>query len=60
MYINAANINVAQFVLFTVLLDFSHLYVWKQQKKIQMSGHVKTSPGPENTRIAHHYLRLNI
>ncbi len=40
---------VAQSVLFTVLLDFSHLYVYKQLKKAQMSGHVKTSPGPQNT-----------
>ncbi len=43
------HIIVAHFVLFTVLLDFSHLYVYKQLKKLQMSGHVKTSPGPQNT-----------
>lgn len=43
MYINVDNIIVAQFVLFTVLLDLLAAYVYK---------HVRTSPGPQITLTA--------
>ena len=42
------HIIVAQFVLITVLLDFSHVSIYKQLKKAQKSGDVKISPGPQN------------
>ncbi len=35
--------------MITVLLNVNHWYVYKQLKKAQMSGHVETSPGPQNT-----------
>ena len=43
-----SHIIVAQFVLITVLLDFSHVSIYKQLKKAQKSGDVKISPGPQN------------
>ncbi len=44
-----SRIILVKFVMNTVLLNFIHWYVYKQLKKAQMSGHIETSPGPQNT-----------